>query len=157
MAAAPNSRLMRDMKSKAARDPSKPVFKNIAPEEALQETLDRAYSWMIYWATAADKLSIEDRWRSTINGKIPHEAIRAEAEYRQEVAYLAARALDLGIAERRVALEERTANALIGVLDAAMDAAGLNKTQRRALGAGLREAIEGQATERDPQPQTVAA
>jgi hypothetical protein len=154
MAGTKNSRLMRDMKARAALDPSRPAFNDVSPEQALQETLDRAYSWMIYWATVADKLSIEDRWRSTINGKIPHEAIRAEAEYRQEVAYLAARALDLGIAERQVALNERTAAALVGVLDQAMDAAGLNKDQRRALGAGLREAIEGTATER---PELTAA
>lgn len=145
-----NRILMRDLKAKAALDPDRPTFTNVRPEEALQEALDRAFSWMNYYAKEASKLPRTQLWRETINGRVAHEVLRAEAEARQEVAYLAARSLDLGLAERQLQLNEQTATIMISFIELVVGRLNLTPSQRRALGPTIRESLadfEGTARE----------
>lgn len=151
-----NKALMRDLRSRAnleALDLNTDRFREISPETALQECLDRAFAYLRFYASEADKLPADKIWRDTIAGRIPHEAIRAEKDMRAEVAYLAGRALDIGLETRKVQLGERAADMLTDFIESVMEEVGLNAEQRRKLGPAIRHhlpVVEGTTTTPSP-------
>lgn len=131
--------LLREMREMATVDVLNRDFMQVSPEDALQECLNRAYEYMLVFARMAETIPKDKLFRETINGEILHPVIRAESEVRAEVAYLAAKSMDLGLAERQVQLSERTTDIFSEVIEAVMTQIGLNETQRQAVGPALRE------------------
>lgn len=142
---------MRDLRSRAnlqALGTTEDRLKDISPTLALQECLDRAYAYMLFYANEAAKLPESEIWRDTLSGKIPHETIRAERDARAEVAYLAGRALDIGIEEKKVQLAEAAAAMIANLVESVMDEVGLTADQRKRVGPAIRHQlsdIDGEA------------
>jgi hypothetical protein len=116
---------------------------NLNPIRVNQRALDEAVRVFEAASIEAEEVPDAERWRSTMVGMLPHEAIRYADERRAEVFNMTSRLIQLGIADRAVKVEEAKASLLAqAVRDAARDA-GLTNKQVAALGAALRARLEG--------------
>lgn len=148
MAGKKKRRLLHQARQEAARQ-AEGVRLDADPAVALQEVLDRSLVMMRYAASQADELDSDSLfvsgWTGGENGsfaKVPHEWLRLEADLRQEVATLAGRMVQLGIADRAVALEEAKAAILINAILAAARKSGIARDQIKALGPAIREELQ---------------
>lgn len=117
--------------------------------DILQEVLDRAVSGMRYAASETDKLTPDEFWvrKYDAQGNVlvePNKWYQLERECREEVERLAAVMAQLGIEERHVQVEEARAVLIVSAIRDAAREAGIPPAKIRALGAGLRERLEGE-------------
>lgn len=123
--------------------------------DALQTCLDRAVALLHFAAAEVDAIEIDHDAPATDNGFFithvnpqgpdlvePHPFVKMEREARLEVEKLAAMMTQLGIAERTVRIEEaKTALVVAAIRDVALEI-GLTHDQVRALGEGIRAAVD---------------
>lgn len=129
------------------------------PSEALQHAMDLTYGQLIYASQRVAQLEEEQVFVNSISGKIPHHWIRFQRQLTKELADYAKVAANVGIAERRTALQEAEADMVGRYLEAVLGELGLSEEQRKLLGPAMRrhltlvqgdqpeEVIEGTAEE----------
>ena len=119
----------------------------ISTADALQECLDRAVALFRFAASKVDELPEDDIFEIQVgpNGAtsiVPNRWRIFEDAARAEIERLAATMTGLGIAERKVRIEEAQAALLVAsIRDAAVEA-GISHDQVRLLGEALRRRVE---------------
>lgn len=149
MAGRKNSKLLHAAREEAARQ-SAGVKLDMDPIDALQECLDGAVSMLRWAGVKAAKVPDDKVMVMTAFGPIPNQYVRLEQDMRKEVAGLAARMVDLDIADRSVRLQEAKAMLIVQAIQAAARKAGIPRDQIKLLGPALRDellTIEGTARE----------
>lgn len=149
MAGQRNRKLLHAARTEAARQ-SAGVRLDIDPIDALQECLDGAVAMLRWAGQKADKVPADKVMLTGPFGGYPNEFVRLEQDMRKEVAGLAARMVDLEIADRSVAIQEAKAILLVQAIQAAARKAGISRDKVKLLGPALREelaVIEGNARE----------
>jgi hypothetical protein len=134
----------------------------ISTADALQECLDRAVALFRTAAAEVDRIPIDDLFITEIssNGStrtVPSPWLVMEDAARKEIESLASSMTGLGIAERKVRIEEAQAQLLVASIRDAAISVGIPHDQVRALGAALRQRVEEATTDIAPRPNTPAA
>jgi hypothetical protein len=140
-----------------AADQGHPVELGITTSDALQGCLDRAVQHFRYCASRADELDEDELFVSEVGPggsllTVPNKWLRLETEMRKEVEHLASMMTSLGIAERRVRVEEAQAILVAQKVQEAALEAGIPHEQVRAMGASLREKLSKSYTDVPPKP-----
>lgn len=105
---------------------------DIAPEDAMQYTLDVATSMLKHAVEARATLRPDELWRDTMVGRIPNEWIRLEQDLRKEVYQIAGRMLQLDIDGRRANAAEAVAMLIAPVMDHIFKELHLTSKQKKA-------------------------
>lgn len=117
------------------------------PADAVQEVLDAMLAmWRHAWLEV-QTLEETDYWRETIAGKIPHEWIREHERLGLQIVHVASKATAMGVAERRVRLDEAKAILFAGIVDTVMKEFNVPQDQRiqmhERIAAGLDDLAAG--------------
>jgi hypothetical protein len=131
----------------------------VSTADALQECLDRAVTIFRMAAAKVDELPEDEMFEVEVgpNGAtslVPNRWRIMEDAARVEIERLAAVMTGLGIAERRVRIEEAMAQMLVAQIRDAALAVGIPHDQVRALGAALRDRVAEASTEVEPSPKS---
>lgn len=128
----------------------------VAPDAAVGDILSwamrRVHVSMLWAARQADGVPVDEFWVRKVDGHgnvlvEPHKWFQLERALRDEAVRLAARMVDLGLAERMVALEEAKAVMVAQAVRTAAEAAGLSPVQITKLGEELRKGLESGAVQ----------
>lgn len=128
----------------------------IGPEvgtaELLAWALRRVHATMLWAGQQADAVSVDKFWvryvDSNDNIRVePNKWFQLERSMREEAVKLAARMVDLGLAERAIAVEEAKAVMVAQAVRNAAEAAGLSPVQITRLGEELRKGLEAGTVE----------
>lgn len=110
----------------------------VDPVDALQLSLDRGVAMLGVLMEMVDDLTVEELFISTPFGPVTNAYVEAEAKLRKEVHHMAARMVDIGIADRAVRVREAQAMLIVRALTEAAREAGIPRDKVRALGPALR-------------------
>lgn len=162
----PNQRISRRRKARRetfsevmaiAHDLEFSVARGTSTNDALQECLDRVVALFRAAAAHVDELDDDELFEmqpgpggSVIT--IPNRWITLETEMRKEVEALATRMTSLGIAERKVRVEEAQALLMVAAIRDAALSIGMPHDQVRLLGAALRDRLDASHAELSPDP-----
>lgn len=142
VAGSKNKRALHLAREEAQRNAFAAEPLGIDPGAALQLTLDRAVSMLTFAGAKADALNEDEITVHTAFGPVDHQWIRLERELRQEVAGIAARMVQIGIAEHHLRLKEAQATLLLQAILAAARDAGIPRDKVKRLGPALRTHLE---------------
>jgi hypothetical protein len=120
---------------------------DVSVGEILAWSLRRVHIAMLFAARQADERQLEQFWVQKVDawGNVlvePNKWFQLERQLREEATRLAARMVDLGLAERLVAMEEAKAVMVAQAVRTAAEAAGLSPTQITRLGEEIRKGLE---------------
>lgn len=126
------------------------VSRETSTAEVLAWALRRVHATMLWAAKQTDALPAEEFWVNywDAQGNIrtePNKWFKLERTMREEAVKLAARMVELGLAERAVAIEEAKAVMVAQAVRTAAEAAGLAPEQITRLGEELRKGLESGA------------
>lgn len=141
MASKKRSRQLKAARAEVARRVDGVRF-DIDPADALQEVLDRAVSMLRVVGSNADEVKEDEMTVMTAFGPIENMWLRLERDLRQEVGALAARMVQIGIADRAVKVQEAKAVLLVQAIQAAAREVGIPRDKVKALGPALRTNLE---------------
>jgi hypothetical protein len=118
--------------------------------EILALAMRRVHAAMLFAGREADAVPVEKFWVRYYDaqGNIrtePNKWFVLEQAMRREAVQLATKMVELGLAERQVALEEAKAVMVAQAVRTAAEAAGLNDEQVHRLGEELRKGLESGA------------
>lgn len=136
-----------------------PIELGVSTADALQGCLDRVVALWRHAASEVDALAEDEVFTLLISStgvanEVPNVWIQHEAELRKEIEHLAATMTGLGIAERRVRIEEAQAALLVAsIRDAAVEA-GISHDQIRLLGEHLRARLDQSKVDIPPSPRS---
>lgn len=126
---------------------------DIDPADAVQEVLNAMMAMYRHATLQVAALEEGEYWRETVAGPIPHEWIREQERLGLQVVHTAGKAAGMGIAERRVRLEEARAILFAGIVDSVLRRFEVPADQRalmhEAIAAGLDDIVASGA-EVDP-------
>jgi hypothetical protein len=130
----------------------------LAPEtptaDVLAWALRRVHGTMLWAAGQAEAVPADKFWVEYVDGQgnvrvEPNRWFLLERSMRDEAVKLAARMVDLGLAERAVAVEEAKAVMVAQAVRTAAEAAGLSPEQVVRLGEELRKSLASGAVQED--------
>lgn len=150
-------RLLAEVREEAAEF-AQGIRSNMDPAEAVQEVLDHIMAAYRYATEKMFTLTEDEYWVETLGGKRQNEWITEQERLALQVVHIAGKASSMGLAERQVRLQEAQAAIFAQLVEAALQAAGIDSDKRRAvherIAAGM-EDIDG--TARDAEPVKVLA
>lgn len=124
-----------------------PRAHGVTTVDVLQECLERVVAIMRYAAKQLDRIDERDLWAEILDaqGNVlvePNQWLALEAAMRAEAIELSVQMENLGIAERQVALAERTADQIAPILMDVLEGLGLTAAQKRKVPGVVRARLQ---------------
>lgn len=107
------------------------------PAEAIQQILDTMVARWQYASQQVWSLREDEYFVDTIAGKRLNEWIAEEERLALQIVHTAAKAANMGLAERQVRLQEQQAAIFATVVEAALKNAGIDSETRRSIHQGI--------------------
>lgn len=123
---------------------------NVDPADAIQQILDNMMMAYNYSLEKMFTLTEDEYFEDTITGKRINPWIAEQERLALQVTHIAGKAAAMGLAERVVRLQEQQAAIFATIVEAALNAAGIDAEDRRKVHEGIAirmEDIEGTAHE----------
>ena len=139
-------RALRDLRASIlARCADGELPENVQPIDAIQHVVNRAMQWLRFAEGQVDELP-ENKLFVYVEGQgsIPAQWIHMETNLRAEFGAISEKLIKMGIAEKMVVLKEAEMAIMVGMIQAAMEEAGVPKTKQIAVAKSIRkQASEG--------------